>query len=146
MGEPQFFRHQLASLEFLQLPIALVEVETRFFQGRQVPPPGGQRTRFSGLEAYTGFEMGTQRWGGYAEVASVLHEWTVLRPEGLTLRESMILGTAGLTAALCVDALQKHDVEPERGEVVVTGTGEVIAPSEKLILDPPKLPEITLRQ
>ena len=40
---------------------------------------------------------------------------------GLSLRESMILGSAGMTAGLCVDALQKNDVRPESGDVVVTG-------------------------
>ncbi len=70
--------------------------------------------------------LGVDRWGGFAEYVSVPHEWTVPLPVGLNLRESMILGTAGFTAAMCVDALQKHDVAPESGEVVVTGaTGGV---------------------
>ena len=54
------------------------------------------------------------------------HDWVVHRPKDLSLREAMVLGTAGLTAALCVDALQKHGVRPESGSVVVTGaTGGV---------------------
>jgi len=69
----------------------------------------------------TGFDMGANRWGGYAEYISVPLDWVVRLPDGLTLRESMILGTAGYTAGLCVDALQKHGVEPGSGEVVVTG-------------------------
>ena len=69
----------------------------------------------------TGFDMGANRWGGYAEYVRVPREWLVPVPAGLTLRESMILGTAGYTAGLCVDALQKHGVSPDRGEVVVTG-------------------------
>lgn len=69
----------------------------------------------------TGFDLGANRWGGFAEYASVPQDWIVPLPAGLSLRESMILGTAGFTAGLCVDALQKQQVEPERGEVVVTG-------------------------
>jgi len=69
----------------------------------------------------TGFDMGSNRWGGYAEYVRVPQDWVVPLPEGLSLRESMMLGTAGLTAGFCVDALRKHDVRPDRGEVVVTG-------------------------
>jgi len=74
----------------------------------------------------TGFDGGATRWGGWAEFVRVPHEWIVPLPEGLTLREAMILGTAGLTAALCVDALQKHEIQSDRGPIVVTGaTGGV---------------------
>jgi acrylyl-CoA reductase (NADPH) len=69
----------------------------------------------------TGFDMGANRWGGWAEYVQVPQEWVVPLPAGLTLRESMILGTAGFTAGLCVDALQQHAVQPASGEVVVTG-------------------------
>jgi putative YhdH/YhfP family quinone oxidoreductase len=69
----------------------------------------------------TGFDNGAARWGGWAEYLRVPHDWIVPRPEGLTLREAMILGTAGLTAAMCTDVLQKHDVRPEKGTVLVTG-------------------------
>ena len=69
----------------------------------------------------TGFDMGANRWGGYAEYVRVPQDWVVPLPRGLTLRESMMLGTAGLTAGFCVDALVKHDVRPESGDVVVTG-------------------------
>jgi putative YhdH/YhfP family quinone oxidoreductase len=73
-----------------------------------------------------GFQMGSNRWGGYAEYIRVPQAWVLPLPEGLSLRESMILGTGGLTAALCVDALQKHGVLPSQDEVVVTGaTGGV---------------------
>ena len=69
----------------------------------------------------TGFDVGANRWGGYAEYLRVPWEWVVPLPAGLTLRESMILGTAGFTAGLCVEALQKHGVLPDCGELVVTG-------------------------
>lgn len=69
----------------------------------------------------TGFDMGSNRWGGWAEYVRVPAEWIVPLPPSLTLREAMIFGTAGFTAGLCVDALERHDVSPDRGEVVVTG-------------------------
>ena len=69
----------------------------------------------------TGFDMGANRWGGFGEYVRVPQDWLVPLPEGLSLRESMILGTAGFTAGLCVDALRRHDVQPDSGEVVVSG-------------------------
>jgi len=69
----------------------------------------------------TGFDMGANRWGGWAEYVRVPRQWIVPLPSGLTLRDGMILGTAGFTAGLCVDTLQKHGVAPDSGEVVVTG-------------------------
>lgn len=74
----------------------------------------------------TGYELGSGRWGGWAEYVRVPAEWVVPLPQGLTLRESMIFGTAGFTAAQCVAALQLNGVKPDSGEVVVTGaTGGV---------------------
>jgi acrylyl-CoA reductase (NADPH) len=69
----------------------------------------------------TGFDMGANRWGGYSEYVRVPAEWLVPLPSGLSLRDSMILGTAGFTAGLCIDALQRHHVAPDRGPLVVTG-------------------------
>jgi len=69
----------------------------------------------------TGFDMGANRWGGWGEYVQVPSEWVVPLPTALSLRDSMILGTAGFTAGLCVDALEKHGVLPDSGDVVVTG-------------------------
>lgn len=74
----------------------------------------------------TGFDLGMNSAGGFGEYIRVPADWLVRRPDGLTLQESMIYGTAGITAALSVDRLQKEGVTPEQGEVVVTGaTGGV---------------------
>jgi putative YhdH/YhfP family quinone oxidoreductase len=74
----------------------------------------------------TGFELGVSAWGGYAEYVSVPAAWVVALPSGLNLRQSMILGTAGFTAAICVEALMHNGVRPGVGEVLVTGaTGGV---------------------
>jgi len=69
----------------------------------------------------TGVDMGMTHWGGWAEYERVPDDWLLRLPDGLTLRETMIYGSAGLTAGLCVDALQKHGVTPDKGPVVVTG-------------------------
>ena len=74
----------------------------------------------------TGHELGVERWGGWAEYVRVPAEWVVKRPHNLTLEESMILGTAGFTAAQCLLAVRTHGVRPPDGEIVVTGaTGGV---------------------
>lgn len=74
----------------------------------------------------TGFDLGMNTWGGFAEYIRVPADWVVPLPTGLTLRESMILGTAGFTAALCVQALEQNAITPSSGEILVTGaTGGV---------------------
>jgi acrylyl-CoA reductase (NADPH) len=69
----------------------------------------------------TGYELGAGSWGGWAELIRVPAEWVVPLPAGLTLRESMILGTAGFTAAQAVEAMRRRGIPPEKGEVAVTG-------------------------
>ena len=74
----------------------------------------------------TGHELGTERWGGWAEFIRVPSSWLVKRPTGLTLEEAMTIGTAGFTAAQSVQALIHAGVTPERGPILVTGaTGGV---------------------
>jgi len=74
----------------------------------------------------TGYELGAGHWGGFAAYVRVPAEWVVRLPAGLSLREAMIYGTAGFTAAQCVTAIVQHGIEPNRGPVVVTGaTGGV---------------------
>ena len=74
----------------------------------------------------TGYDLGAGRWGGWAEYVRVPAEWVIPLPPGLSLIDSMRLGTAGFTAALSIDALKRHELVPESGEIVVTGaTGGV---------------------
>jgi acrylyl-CoA reductase (NADPH) len=74
----------------------------------------------------TGYEFGTGHDGGYAEYVRVPAEWVVPLPEGLSLYESMALGTAGFTAAMCVERMERNHQHPERGPIAVTGaTGGV---------------------
>jgi acrylyl-CoA reductase (NADPH) len=69
----------------------------------------------------TGWRVGEVRWGGYAERARVMGDWLVPLPPGLTTRQAMAIGTAGLAAMLGVIALEQHGLRPESGPVLVTG-------------------------
>lgn len=69
----------------------------------------------------TSYDLGVSHDGGYSEYARVKAEWVLPLPEGMTLKQAMIYGTAGLTAALSIDQLQAQDVLPESGPVLVTG-------------------------
>ncbi|MEP9377144.1 MDR family oxidoreductase [Aquabacter sp. CN5-332] len=68
----------------------------------------------------TGWGVGENWSGGFAERARVKSEWLVKLPEGLSARHAMTLGTAGLTAMLCVNALERYGIKAG-GEVLVTG-------------------------
>ncbi len=69
----------------------------------------------------TGWRVGEQHWGGYAEKARVKGDWLVPLPDGLTAKRAMAIGTAGFTAMLAVMALEAHGAAPDQGEVLVTG-------------------------
>ena len=73
-----------------------------------------------------GFDLGMNTPGGFGQRIRIPSGWAVPLPKGLTLEESMILGTAGFTAALAVHKLEKAGLTPKSGPVVVTGaTGGV---------------------
>lgn len=73
-----------------------------------------------------GYDLGMNTPGGWGGFIRVPASWAVKLPDGMAMYESMMLGTAGFTAAQCIDALQRHAVTPDRGEVLVTGaTGGV---------------------
>ncbi len=69
----------------------------------------------------TGCGLGEDHDGGYAQYLMVPADWVIPLPAGLSLRESMILGTAGFTAALAVQRMEENHQHPEMGPVVVTG-------------------------
>lgn len=68
-----------------------------------------------------GWGVGEKHSGGLAERARVKGDWLVPLPDGLSLREAMVIGTAGYTAMLCVLALENQGITPDRGQIVVTG-------------------------
>ncbi|MEV3815161.1 MDR family oxidoreductase [Aeromonas salmonicida] len=69
----------------------------------------------------TGWGVGEGHWGGMAEQARVKADWLVPLPAGLDERQAMCIGTAGLTAMLCVLALEEAGITPDSGEILVTG-------------------------
>src|SRR6516162_7836703 len=69
----------------------------------------------------TGWRVGETRWGGYAEKARVPASYLVRRPEGISARQAMAIGTAGFTAMLAVIALERHGLTAGSGDVLVTG-------------------------
>ncbi|MFD1257478.1 YhdH/YhfP family quinone oxidoreductase [Mucilaginibacter terrae] len=74
----------------------------------------------------TGFDLGMNTWGGFGEYISVPAAWVLKLPKKLLLRDAMAFGTAGLTAGLSVYQLINAGLNPDKGEVVVSGaTGGV---------------------
>ena len=81
-----------------------------------------------------GFDLGMNTAGGFGQKIRIPAGWAVPMPRGLDLRTSMILGTAGFTAALCVDKLEAAGMSPDGGPVLVTGsTGGVGSVAVKLL-------------
>ncbi|MBV8534499.1 MAG: oxidoreductase [Alphaproteobacteria bacterium] len=71
----------------------------------------------------TGWRVGEWYWGGFAQKARVRADWLVPLPSGMSPQQAMAIGTAGFTAMLAVMALERHGLQPEAGEVLVTGAG-----------------------
>jgi len=69
----------------------------------------------------TGWRVGENRWGGYAQKARVKADMLVPLPEGIDARQAMAVGTAGFTAMLAVMALEDHGLKAGDGPVLVTG-------------------------
>lgn len=69
----------------------------------------------------TGWGVGEKYWGGYSQRQRVKHEWLVPLPSGLSTQDAMAVGTAGLTAMLCVMRLEDAGLAPEHGPILVTG-------------------------
>jgi alcohol dehydrogenase len=73
-----------------------------------------------------GFDLGMNTPGGYGEFIRVPASWVTPLPDGMLLRESMVIGTAGFTAALCIEKLEQMGASPDDGPVIVSGaTGGV---------------------
>jgi acrylyl-CoA reductase (NADPH) len=81
-----------------------------------------------------GYDIGTARHGGYAELARVPSGWVVALPEGLEARDAMAIGTAGFTAAMSVQALEERGLRPGDGPVLVTGASGGVGSTAVAIL------------
>ncbi len=69
----------------------------------------------------TGWRVGEAHWGGYATKARVKADWLVPLPQGLSGRDAMVIGTAGLTAMLAINRLEALGLHQNSGEILVTG-------------------------
>ena len=91
-----------------------------------VEETSGKRFKKGDEVIVTGYDMGMNTFGGFGEYIKVPQEWIVKKPENLSLSESMAFGTAGLTAGLCLRKLLAHGLNPDDGDVFVSGvTGGV---------------------
>lgn len=81
-----------------------------------------------------GFGVGEVHSGGFAEVARVKGDWLIAKPEGITSRQAMAVGTAGYTSMLSVIALEKHGITPGDGTVLVTGAAGGVGSVAVLVL------------
>ncbi len=82
----------------------------------------------------TGWRVGEVWWGGLAEKARVKGEWLVHQPKGVTSAQAMAAGTAGLTAALSIAALEANGVSPDKGPILVTGASGGVGSFSVLLL------------
>lgn len=82
----------------------------------------------------TGYDLGMNTDGGFAQMIRVPGDWLVRKPDTLSLRQSMQIGTAGFTAGLCVDGLLRNGVRPENGPVLITGATGGVATIAILLL------------
>lgn len=87
----------------------------------RVVEPGGSGLAAGDEVVVHGYDLGVAHHGGYAAYARVPADWVVPLPAGLTARQAMTIGTAGFTAALSVDALERAGLAPGAGPVVVSG-------------------------
>ena len=69
----------------------------------------------------TGWRVGEIHWGGFAQRARLNADWLVPLPRGLTARDAMMMGTAGLTAMLAINALETAGIDKDGGDILVTG-------------------------
>ena len=85
----------------------ITSVDERFREGDQV--------------LVTGCGLGESHDGGFSEVVRVPADWVVPLPQGMTLFDAMVLGTAGFTAALAIDRMEQNGLVPGQGPVIVSG-------------------------
>lgn len=87
---------------------------------------GSDKYRAGDKVILTGWSVGEKYWGGYAQYQRVKSEWLVPLPESMDGKTAMSIGTAGLTAMLCVMTLEEAGITPDQGKIVVSGaTGGV---------------------
>jgi acrylyl-CoA reductase (NADPH) len=82
-----------------------------------------------------GYGLGEVHHGGYAERARVKGDWLIRLPDNISTAQAMAIGTAGYTAMLCVLALEKEGITPDKGDVLVTGAAGGVGSVAIALLD-----------
>ena len=82
----------------------------------------------------TGYDLGMNTYGGFGQYISIPADWAVSLPTELSEAEAMSIGTAGLTAGLCVRKLLMNDIDPDSGDVLVTGASGGVGSVAVMIL------------
>jgi acrylyl-CoA reductase (NADPH) len=82
-----------------------------------------------------GFGLGETHHGGYAERACLKGDWLIKLPDNISTAHAMAIGTAGFTAMLCVLALEKEEISPDKGDVLVTGAAGGVGSVAIALLD-----------
>ena len=82
-----------------------------------------------------GYGLGEVHHGGYAERARVKGDWLIRLPDNISTAQAMAIGTAGYTAMLCVLALEKEGITPDKGDILVTGAAGGVGSVAIALLD-----------
>jgi putative YhdH/YhfP family quinone oxidoreductase len=82
----------------------------------------------------TGYDLGMNTYGGFGQYISIPADWVISLPKELSEAEAMSIGTAGLTAGLCVRKLLMNDLAPDSGDVLVTGASGGVGSVAVMIL------------
>ena len=82
----------------------------------------------------TGYDLGMNTYGGFGQYISIPADWAISLPKELSEAEAMSIGTAGLTAGLCVRKLLMNDLAPDSGDVLVTGASGGVGSVAVMIL------------
>jgi len=85
--------------------------------------PAGSQFKVGDEVVSTGWGAGEEHWGGLGQYAKLDADWPLPVPDGMDIRSTMVMGTAGLTAAFCTLAIQDHGIRPQDGPVLVSGAG-----------------------
>ena len=82
----------------------------------------------------TGYDLGMNTFGGFGQYISIPANWAISLPNDLSEAEAMSIGTAGLTAGLCVRKLLMNDLSPDSGDILVTGASGGVGSVAVMIL------------
>ena len=94
-----------------------------------VESPGNSNLKAGDEVVVTGWGLSETSWGGYTQKVRLNSDWLLPLPDGISLQQSMAIGTAGFTAMLSVMALEHMGLETSQGEVLVTGAAGGVAAS-----------------